>query len=59
MKTKIIIFESSVCNSQTELNQKIEELENEGYTVTNTQVVAGNSFSKYTSHPKIIITLQK
>lgn len=56
MKTKIIIYLTS---NEEGLNNRISELEVEGYEVTDTKVIAGSGFSKYEREGKVIVTLKK
>lgn len=58
METKVLLFNLNF-SSEEKINDRIKESETEGFKVTNSQLVSGNSFSKYTSNCTLIITLQK
>ena len=59
MKTKILIFTLSPSVDEDDINEEIQELEKEYFSVTKTETIAGNTFTKNTAYPTLIITLQK
>ncbi len=58
METKVLLFNLNFSDEE-KINNRIKELEKDGFTVTNSLLVGGNEFSKYTSHCTLPIILQK
>ena len=56
--TKIVHIELSM-NIQNKIDNAIQENEKEGYQVVSINTVEGNTFSKYTCSPHLIIMFQK
>lgn len=59
METKILIFTLDIHTNEEKINQTIKDNESLGYTVVNTVIGQGNTFSKYTQYNQLILTLQK
>ena len=59
MKTKILLFTLSPSVDEEDIDEKIQDLENDGFYVTKTETIAGNTFTKNTAYLTLIVTLQK
>jgi hypothetical protein len=59
MKTTKIVHITLSLSIQNKIDNAIQENEKEGYQVVSINTIEGNTFSKYTCNPQLIIMFQK